>query len=1453
MKTQNQNITLLLKPITIQLVVWCLGIFSAFGTGLPITGIQFMENKGQWENNILFKADIPIGNLFIEKNALTYLFVDKEATHRIQHGEKIKKVSFHSIKVNLIGSNQNPQILKDIQSKAYYNYFVGEPSKWATNVHAYRKVVLKDIYPKTDMEILSDGSSIKINFIVYPGGDPKKIQLKYEGADKLFLKNQQLHIVSSLGEILEDEPISFQTDNGVQEQIATSFTLNQNRVQIVPKKYNPTLPIVIDPAVIFGTYMGSSADNFGFAASFDRFGNAYGAGTVYAANFPTTTGAYDVSFAGGSSDNGEYARDGFIAKFNGTGESLLFATFFGGSHNEQPHSVTVSTASSGNNDIYVFGTTHSANFPVTNGSFDNSHNGEADIFVMRLNEFGNTLLGSTYIGGSQDDGINGETNSSFLGQNHQLPYNYADWFRGEIVLDNTGNVYVSTCSKSRQNQGLPLINASQSTFGGGDQDAYIIKLNNSLSTVLFSTYLGGTGDESAHSICINLLNEPIIAGGTTSGNLMFGTSNFPYNGGVDGFVGRYSSSGVKQRIIYTGTSNYDQVFFVQVDENNSIYTMGQTSGNMPRSAGTYGVNNAKQFLEKYNNTLSTRLLSTTFGKSNGTQPGLSPSAFLVDNCGRVYVSGWGGGSNQSYHNGVDNVFGMPTTADAFQKTTDGSDFYLMVLSPNFESLLYASFYGGGQSQEHVDGGTSHFDKTGIVYQAVCAGCGGLNDFPTTTNAYSRTNPGKRAFNTDIGGCNLGMFKFDMRTYVSPPVMRDTILRVYAGQTLLYPFTVTDAGGDKLSMTLNSSIIDTTANSAKVNILQDIPGLIQAELIWKTRCEDFGKDTFVIEARITDNACPVSNEITAKIKIVLLSDPIPPPYPECIKILNDTTLELKWVNNNPSTDFLKYKVLRKKSNGQTLIYDSIENQSANTYIDLKAENNLADNYCFSLFTLNTCRLTGDTSRLICSLPNENDTAQYFEEIEDAFFEIHAFDTFNGSFFIRSKNPQDSLFIKLSGDFVDRKIGTLSYVNGVGLGFAGLKWIPGCEFIGSDTLNLFIQVRDNNCPNFRQATKHIKILVIPMIQPKSPVIFCPKKLNPDSILLEWNAFNKMPLTQELWLIRYVNNEINTSIKLNRLDQTSATDNYVVDESKKVCYALTSKDFCGYWGDTSSRSCVQGKDNPAPELLIYTATVVDDKEIKLIWEQAQPDSFWRYEVWKKEGRFSSKYELLTSLNNVLDTQITDLKVNVDEQSYCYKIVNIDLCGNESIQNKEACTILLKGSVEPFINKFNWLPYDYWTQGTNRYEILKTEPGIYTEQLFGNKTEKPLMAVDDKLNFDNGLYQYTIEAYESTFGNNQTSRSNTIDLVQSPLLHIPNAYTENNDGLNDNFQTVPVFVKDYYIQIFNRWGEKIYESKNKKDSFNGTYKKVEVENEVYFYIVTYTGWDGSNFTKKGNFTVLR
>ncbi len=1413
---------------------------------LPKSAIQFTENKGQWKENILFKADIPIGNIFIERNCLTYLFVDKEATHEYQHGKDIKKAKFHSVKVNFLNANPNPQILKDLKSAEYYNFFVGNPSQWASNVYAYKKIVLKNIYPKTDLEIITQGDAIKVNFILQVGADPNAISWQYLGANELLLNKNQLKITTSLGELVEQEPYSYQQFDEVQKMIPTKFVLNKDIVKFKLDTYDPKSPLVIDPAVVFGSYVGSAADNFGFAASFDAAGNAFGAGTVYAANFPTTTGAYDLTFAGGSGLNGEYARDAFIVKFNPTGTSLLFGTFIGGTDNEQPHSVTVGP----NNEIIIFGTTNSIDFPVSASGFDKTYNGGSDVFVMKLNNAGSSLLASTYIGGTQDDGINGEPHVPFFSQTHQLPYNYSDWYRGEVMTDLSGSIYISTCTKSTHLQGIPLINAAQFIYGGGSQDGYVVKLNNGLSLIQFSTFVGGSGDESAHSICINNLNEPIIGGGTNSNNLQFGTTLSPYQGNVDGFVAKYSSSGVKQRFIYTGTSTYDQIFHVQTDDQNNIYTLGQTKGNMPKSAGTYGITNGKQFLQKFNSSLTTLLISTTFGKA-GTEPSLSPAAFLVDVCGRIYVSGWGGGTNQSYHNGMDNVFQFPTTADAFQKTTDGSDFYLMALSPNFTNLLYASFYGGGQSQEHVDGGTSHFDKSGIVYQAVCAGCNGLNDFPTTPTAYSRVNPSKRAFDLNQGGCNLGMFKFDMRTYIIPPNFKDTFLTVIAGRTLNYNFSANDPGGDNLVMTYSGAVLDRTNSPAKITINSNVPGLVSAVLDWKTLCSDYSTDTIVIDVKVIDDACPVPNEVLGKIKILVLSEPIAPPFPECIRVVNDNTLKLSWINSTPNSDFLNYQVFRSVNNGAMQVYDSISSQINTSYNDVIAINNLNTNYCYQMISLNSCRRTGDSSRVICSLFTQ-DTSNVFINLQPEIFTLHAFDTFAQNFFLELTNTKDSLFLNLGGKFISQKEGNYKVTNGLGAALLNVNWIPDCNDISNDTIDLIIFARDNACPNFRLAQKLIKFVIIPPNPSTAPTAFCPQKISSDSVSIEWPLFQKSALSKNLYLLRKVNGVSTIIATFSDLSTTKYIDNYPINSNVSVCYSLTSSDVCDYFGDTSLVSCAQSNSSPSPTLEIYTATVVNDKEINLVFEQAEADSFWRYRILKRTGR-SGNFEQQKEIRNLSDTVFIDEDVEVDKYSYCYQLVNIDLCGNTSIQNKIACTILLQGDAIPFENNMSWQPYEYWAQGINKYEVLKTEPGIYTDNLFVTKFDKPLMAIDKQLNYDNGLYEYSILAYENIFGNNQTSRSNTIDLIQRPLLYTPNAFTQNGDGLNDIYHMVPVFVKNYHLQVYNRWGERIFETYNKKDGFNGTYKGESTQGDVYFYIVEYTGWDESKYIKKGNFTLLR
>ena len=236
------------------------------------------------------------------------------------------------------------------------------------------------------------------------------------------------------------------------------------------------------------------------------------------------------------------------------------------------------------------------------------------------------------------------------------------------------------------------------------------------------------------------------------------------NGGVDGYIARFSADGsALLSSTYLGTVQYDQTYFVQLDTAGAVYALGQTRGPYPVSPGVYANPGSSQFVHKLSADLSTSFWSTRLGNGNGTED-LSPTAFLVSDCKQIYISGWGGVTNNNGQPNQSTVFNFPITSDALQSTTNGSDFYLMVLNPEAVSLAYGSYFGGGASQEHVDGGTSRFDKNGTVYQAVCAGCGGSSALPTTPGAWSQTN--------NSANCNLGVFKIDFEQAVVAAISGD---------------------------------------------------------------------------------------------------------------------------------------------------------------------------------------------------------------------------------------------------------------------------------------------------------------------------------------------------------------------------------------------------------------------------------------------------------------------------------------------------------------------------------------------------------------------------------------------------------------------------------------------------------------------------------------------------------
>ncbi|MBL7871395.1 MAG: gliding motility-associated C-terminal domain-containing protein [Cyclobacteriaceae bacterium] len=728
--------------------------------------IKFIENKCQWPDAIQFSARIGGGNMDLHAGGFAYTFIDQERLDELHdrghHSENEVmptdlQILVHRVQVSFLGSNKIcvPRPISKLTE--YYNYFLGsDPSAWSSNVAAYEGVLYPDYYKGIDLKVYSQGSNIKYDFNVAAGADPSLIKFSYAGADLVTIENGDLVVTASKFTFHEKKPIAFQIINGEKHYVQCSYVLLDDQVSFqFPESYDACYPLVIDPLLIFSTYSGSTADNWGSTATPGERGKLYSAGVTnrdLGGMFPATVGAFQINY-GGLYDVG-------ILKYDSTGQQLLYASHLGGSGSESAHSLVINAQ----NELLVLGTTSSLNFPTTAGAIDNSfnggtgefnvifYNGGSDLFIAKISANGGQLLGSTYLGGSANDGMNPGPS--------KLVANYGDQLRGDIITDLDGNIYVSSVTQSSN---FPVVNSFGLTYSGGLSDALVLKVNSSLTQLIWAAFIGGSAEDASHTIKLDQAGDLFIGGGTAS--LDFTTTINAYQtthaGTVDGWMAKLKPDGSEiLAATLTGTNAFDQVYFLDLNSSGDLYVYGQTAGtSFPITAGVYKNANSGQFLQKFSNDLTTLNFSTVFG-SGTPVPNISPTAFLVNDCNNIYMSGWGGPLNSALGFWNSSTAGMPITFDGYQKTTSGSDFYFIVLTDDATELLYATYLGGNLSKTHVDGGTSRFDKGGIVYHAVCSGCQAFNpsgasssDFPTTGDAWSRQN---KSLN-----CNNAAFKFDL--------------------------------------------------------------------------------------------------------------------------------------------------------------------------------------------------------------------------------------------------------------------------------------------------------------------------------------------------------------------------------------------------------------------------------------------------------------------------------------------------------------------------------------------------------------------------------------------------------------------------------------------------------------------------------------------------------------------
>jgi gliding motility-associated-like protein len=678
--------------------------------------VQFVENKGQWHNAVLFRTGVAGATVFLERDGASFVKY-ADGTDRVVHDlieltpeqRQAVIIKGHSWRMRFHDAN-DPIVSGMEKATGYHNYFLGsDAGKWRSRVPLFGEVTYSGIWQGVDAHYYSDGGNLKYDLILAPGADPAVIGLRYEGIDGATIDAQGRYVIkTSVGDVVELAPIAFYAD-GQKERIQCDYYLDGEILRYKLDRYDDSRKVIIDPTLIASTLSGATgASNYGHCATYDNNGNIFSGARNFGPSYPVTTGAFQQNMGGGGTDIS-------LSKYNPDGSELLWASYLGGSSGENPHSLVANSLG----QLCILGSTASSDFPVTTGAFDGSFNGGTnDMTVTVVSEDGTQLIGSSFIGGNGNDAYN------IMGGN------YGEAYRGEIITNEADDMIIISFTSSADFPVTP--SAYQSTLGGG-QDAVVLSVNSNVSGLNFATYFGGSADDGGFGIRI-VNNEIIFAGHTESSNLSTtaGSLQPSLAGSSDAFVAKLSLIGTELLAsTYFGTTELDRCYFIDSDQNGDVWIYGQTEGQINiQPVGTYGMAQGDIYLAKISFDLASAPVTTVLGSTGGWGWSTAPVAFLVDVCNKIYISGYNSAS------------GLPVTSDAFY--TDDS-FYLAVFDTEMSSLLFGTYYGGS----HVDGGTSRFDKAGIVYQGVCSGMG---SFPTTPWAHAQTQ---------TIGWDIGVFKIDM--------------------------------------------------------------------------------------------------------------------------------------------------------------------------------------------------------------------------------------------------------------------------------------------------------------------------------------------------------------------------------------------------------------------------------------------------------------------------------------------------------------------------------------------------------------------------------------------------------------------------------------------------------------------------------------------------------------------
>jgi aldose sugar dehydrogenase len=641
--------------------------------------LSFEQNLGQVNARAQFVARGGTYNLVLTANGALL-----EPRPVISEGDRDHEVVRHSrrrladsvLRLRLVAANLNaiPQGVDELSGKR--NYLLGnDPKKWHTDVPTFRAVRYDNVYSGIDLTYYGNQQHLEYDFEVEPGADPRKIRIAFSSAARPRISaNGDLVLRTATGELTQLRPVIYQQIDGQRRAVEGRYLLDKQQVGFEIGPYDRSRALVIDPTLVYATYLGGSGDDLGSSIAVDSNNNIYIAGTTSSANFPSHNGAFGTN-AG--------LADIFVTKIDAAGANIIYSTYVGGSGLDRGDGLTIDN--SGN--AYVVGRVDSSstNFPATTGSFGPSYRGgDFDGVVFKLNPQGNGLVYAGFLGGEENDSTEG------------------------VAVDASGVAYVTGGTKS---VAFPTTGNGYQTNRGGDTDAYLAKINAAGSALLYSTYLGGSGTDRGSGVAIDGNGNAYLAG--FAGSADFPTENAfqnDFGGGFDAFVAQIDTkqSGLDSLVLcsYLGGIGDDKAYGIAIDSTaTNIYVAGQTSSNNfpllnPAQPGFGGSFDA--FVAKIT-TAGVKVYASYIGGS-GDDRG---TGVAVNQAGAAYVTGFTSSAN------------FPI-ASALQSTKGGgSDAFLTKLDAAGSSFLYSTYLGGTGNESSVSTVTSTnpicLDSTSNVY------------------------------------------------------------------------------------------------------------------------------------------------------------------------------------------------------------------------------------------------------------------------------------------------------------------------------------------------------------------------------------------------------------------------------------------------------------------------------------------------------------------------------------------------------------------------------------------------------------------------------------------------------------------------------------------------------------------------------------------------------------------